>query len=157
MSPTPQHPSPPLILTFDLYPKHSIKQPYNTVCPTQSSSSPPLSSHSALHLVEQLVALLEAVQQFLVSTEGDDPGVLVSAVHHLPPHALHRLVPLALHRELAVDVLRAENGLQVEPGALARHPAQRRQGIRGPLDLFTPGTCSHLTLIYKQLLSLLLR
>ena len=116
-------------------PKHSIKQLSNhPLMPPHTPPSPhippfPHISRSP-HLVEQLVTLLEAVQELLVSTEGDDSRVLVGVVHHFPPHALHRLVPLALHRKLTVDVLRAKDGLKVEPGALARHPVQSGKGGR---------------------------
>lgn len=48
--------------------------------------------------------------------------VLKGVLHDLAPRALHGLVARGLHRKLAVDVVRAEDGLQVEPGALAGQP-----------------------------------
>ena len=47
---------------------------------------------------------------------------VLGALHDLAPESVHRLVSLALDWQLTVDVLRAEDRLQVEPLALTRDP-----------------------------------
>ena len=49
-------------------------------------------------------------------------GILLGRCHDLPPDAVHGLVALAFDRQLPHDVLRAEDGFQVEPGPLAQGP-----------------------------------
>lgn len=54
-----------------------------------------------------------------------DPGhlsVVIGSLHDIPPGALYGLIPLSLHRQLAVDVIRAEDGFHVQPRALADQP-----------------------------------
>lgn len=57
-----------------------------------------------------------------MSSHSPHLPVIIGVLHDLPPDALHGLVALALHRQLPGDVLRVEDGLQVEPGPLAVQP-----------------------------------
>jgi len=47
---------------------------------------------------------------------------VLGVLHDLAPEPIHRLIPLALNRKLSIDVLRAEDRLQVEPLSLAHDP-----------------------------------
>jgi hypothetical protein len=49
-------------------------------------------------------------------------GVLLGVLHDFAPQPLHGLVALALGGQLAVDVVRREDGLEVQPLALAQQP-----------------------------------
>lgn len=51
-----------------------------------------------------------------------DLSLIKGTFHHSPPCLLHLLVSFSFQRQLLVDVIRAEDGLQVEPGALACQP-----------------------------------
>lgn len=48
--------------------------------------------------------------------------VFLGVFHDFPPEPFHRLVTLALSRQLTIDVLRAEDRLQVEPLSLTQKP-----------------------------------
>lgn len=56
------------------------------------------------------------------SAEKSYLWVFFCILHHLTPDTFHSLVPLGFHRQLPVDVLRAEDGLQIQPGSLAIQP-----------------------------------
>lgn len=64
--------------------------------------------------------------------------IILGGLHQLPPDPLHSLVPLALHRQLSVDVLRREDGLQVQPRPLTRDPLI--QNVLRRLQLVFPAT-----------------
>ena len=73
----------------------------------------------ALELVVRLDPLLE---QLVVVAKGDDLGRLAHAVERLPPEPVHVREALRLGGQLALDVLRIKDGLQVHPVALAAQP-----------------------------------
>ncbi len=53
---------------------------------------------------------------------SSDLSIIKGTFHDSPPCLLHLLISFSFHRQLLADIIRAEDGLQIQPGALARQP-----------------------------------
>ena len=79
-------------------------------------------AQALVHLVQQLVALLQRPEQLFVGSHGEHLGGELQLRHRLSPRRVHRPELAALRRHLLHDVVRPEDGFQVEPTALHLQP-----------------------------------
>eukprot|EP00968_Pinguiococcus_pyrenoidosus_P027390 scaffold7375_cov268-Pinguiococcus_pyrenoidosus.AAC.40 len=80
-------------------------------------------AQALLDQLQLLVGRLELAEQALVGMRlHDEGGVGLGLLHGLAPQGVHVLEAPRLGRELAHDVFAAEDGLQIQPGALHGDP-----------------------------------
>ena len=72
-------------------------------------------------IIQFLIVKLESLEQLLIAAVLDD-GVLERLAHDVLPETVHHVEFGGLVGHLLLDVGRAEDGLQVHPGALAHQP-----------------------------------
>ena len=74
------------------------------------------------NLVQELICLLQVVEHVGLIGGLKDVGVGHSFGHDVPPNPVDFVKLAALNRHLLHDVLRVENGLEVQPRFLAPQP-----------------------------------